>query len=52
NATRWNSDLSMIQSLLRNQEAVNFFCLNAHNLQADILSESNWRELESAVWIL
>ena len=52
NATRWNSGLSMIQSLLRNREAVNFFCLNAHDLQADILSESDWRELESAVRIL
>jgi len=41
NATRWNSGLSMIQSLFRNREAVKFFCLNAPDLQADILSESD-----------
>jgi len=52
NATRWNSGLSMIQSLLRNKEAVNFFCLNNTDLAQDCLSESDWLEHESAVGIL
>ena len=52
NATRWNSGLSMIQSLLRNKEAVNFFCLNNPDLAQDTLSDSDWIELESAVRIL
>jgi len=52
NATRWNSGLSMIQSLLRNKEVVNFFCLNNTDLAQDCLSESDWLEPESAVGIL
>lgn len=42
----------MIQSLLRNKEAVNFFCLNNPDLAQDTLSDSDWIELESAVRIL
>ena len=42
----------MIQSLLPNKEAVNFFCLNNTDLAQDCLSESDWLELESAVGIL
>ena len=52
NATRRNSGLSMIQSLLRNKEVVNFFCLNHPDLAQDTLSQSDWVELESAVGIL
>jgi len=52
NATRWNSGLSMIQSLLRNQEAVHFFCLNNSDLEQDTLTEEDWIELQAAVRIL
>ena len=52
NATRWNSGLSMIQSLLRNREAVHFFCLNNIDLEQDTLSEEDWMELQAAVRIL
>lgn len=52
NATPWNSGVSMIQSLLQNKEAVNFFCLNNSDLAQDTLSESDWIELEWAVGIL
>lgn len=52
NATRWNSGLSMIQSLLRNKEAVNFFCLNNPDLVHDTLSDDDWIQLQSAVCFL
>ena len=52
NAIRWNSGLSMIQSLLWNKEAVNSFCLNHPDLAQHTLSESDWVELESAVGII
>jgi len=52
NATRWNSGLAMIQSLLRNKEAVNFFCLNNPDLAQNSLSDTDWLQLESAVCIL
>ena len=52
NATRWNSGLTMIQSLLRNREAVHFFCLNNVDLEQDTLTEADWTELQSAVCIL
>ena len=52
NATRWNSGLSMIQSLLRNKEAVSFFCLNNPDLAHDVLSDDDWKQLESAVRVL
>jgi len=52
NATRWNSGLAMIQSLLRNKEAVNFFCLNNPDVAQNSLSDADWVELESAVCIL
>ena len=52
NATRWNSGLAMIESLLRNKEAVNFFCLNNPDLALDSLSDADWLELESAACIL
>jgi len=52
NATPWNSGLSIIQSLLRNKEPVNFFCLNNSDLAQDSLSESDCIELEWAVGIL
>jgi len=52
NATRWNSGLSMIQSLLRNKEAVSFFCLNNPDLAHDVLSDDDWKQLESAVRLL
>jgi len=42
----------MIQSLLRNKEAVNFFCLNNPDLGRDTLSNSDWVEFESPVCIL
>jgi len=49
NATRWNSRLSMIQSLLQNKAAVNFFCLNNADLVHDTLSDDDGIQLESAV---
>ena len=52
NAIRWNSGLSMIQSLLRNKEAVNLFCLNHPDLTPDTLSVSDCLELVSGVGIL
>jgi len=52
NATQWNSGLAMIQSLPRNKEAVNFFCLNNPDLAQDFLSDADWLELESAICIL
>lgn len=52
NATRWNSGLSMIQSLLRNKEALNFFYLNNPDLVHDNLSDDDWIQLQSAVSVL
>jgi len=52
NLTRWNSGLSMIQSLLGNREAVHFFSLINVDLEQDTLTEGDWTELQSAVRIL
>jgi len=42
----------MIQSFLRNKEAVSFFCLNNPDLAHDVLSDDDWKQLESAVRVL
>ena len=52
NATRWNSGLSMILSLLRNWEAVDFFSAQDIHLSRDRLTEDDWKELHTAVEIL
>jgi hypothetical protein len=52
NATRWNSGLNMIQSLIRNRTAVDFFCARYTELEKDKLSDSDWLELDDAAQIL
>lgn len=52
NATHWNSGLTMIQSLLQNQQAVDFFSAQDIQLTRDRLSDEDWRELQAAVQIL
>ena len=42
----------MIQSLLRNKEALNFFYLNNPDLVHDNLSDDDWIQLQSAVSVL
>jgi len=49
NTGRLNSGLSVIQSLLRNTEAVNFFCVNNYDLVHNTLSDQAWVQLKSAV---
>ena len=52
NARRWNSGRSMIQSLLWNREAVDFFSVQDMQLSQDRLREEDWIELNAAVEIL
>ena len=52
NTTRWNSGLSMILSLLRNREAVEFFLVQDAQLLRNRLTEEDWRQLNLAVEIL
>jgi hypothetical protein len=53
NATRWNTGYSMIQSMIRNRDAVDIFCLRHSDLlEEDRLSVDDWEQLADAVSIL
>jgi len=53
NATRWNTGYTMIQSLIRNRDAVDVFCLHhSEQLDEDRLSLDDWEQLADAVGIL
>ena len=53
NATRWNTGYTMIQSVIRNRDAVEVFCqCHSEYLDSDRLSVDDWEQLADAVSIL
>jgi len=53
NATRWNTGYTMIQSIIRNRDAVKSFCeRHPDYLDSDRLSVVDWEHLVDAVSIL
>jgi len=53
NATHWNTGYSMIQSLIRNRDVVDVFCLHhSEQLEEDRLSLDDWEQLADTVNIL
>jgi hypothetical protein len=53
NATRWNTGYTMIQSMMRNKDTVELFCLcHFDDLEDDRLSPDDWNQLADAVDVL
>jgi len=53
NATRCNTGYTMLQSMIRNRDAVDVFCLrHTDQLEDDRLSVDDWEQLADAVTIL
>jgi hypothetical protein len=53
NATRWNTGYTMIQSMMRNKDTVELFCLcHIDDLEDDRLSPDDWNQLADAVDVL
>jgi len=53
NATRWNAGYTVIQSMTRNEDVVELFCLcHFDDLEDDRLSADDWNQLADAVDVL
>jgi len=53
NAAHWNTGYTMLQSMIRNRDAVDVFCLrNTEQREDDRLSVDDWQQLADAVSIM
>jgi len=53
NATRWNTGYAMVQSSIRNRDAVDVFCLrHTEQLEEDRLLADDWEQQSDAVTML